>query len=99
MTARFKTTLLAASFFGLLTGAAAADPATVVQNTPLYASPGGFVQAVIPAGSYVDVDGCAGSWCSVNWAGQGGYVSSSLVALADVPGPAYAMVPDDNYFD
>ena len=79
MTARLRTALLAASFLGLSAGAAAADPATVIRNAPLYAQPGGYVQAVIPTGSYVDNDGCGGAWCAVKWAGQAGYVSASLL--------------------
>jgi uncharacterized protein YraI len=92
MTARWKTALLAASFLGLSAGVAAADPATVIRNAPLYAQPGGYVQAVIPAGSYVDNDGCGGAWCAVKWAGRAGYVSASLLR----PAAGFGYVPDDD---
>ena len=94
MTARLRKVLLAAGFLGGLTGVAVADPATVVRDAPLHARPGGFVQAVIPAGSLVDLDGCQGSWCVVKWSGQGGYVPASLIRRA-----RYGAVPDYDYYD
>jgi uncharacterized protein YraI len=101
MTARLKTALLAASFLGLLTGAAAADPATVVTDSNLRAGPGTEypVQVTIPAGVTIDVQGCDGAWCVARYAGYEGYIAQSLVAGGGAPGPAIAVVPDDDYYD
>lgn len=101
MTARLKTALLAASFFGLLTGFAAADPAMLVTTANLRAGPGIDypIRVTIPGGATVDVRGCDGSWCVARYAGYEGYISQSLVAGGGAPGPGIAAVPDDEYYD
>jgi uncharacterized protein YraI len=101
MTARLKTALLAASFLGLLTGVAAVEPATVVTTSNLRAGPGTEypVQAIIPGGATIDVQGCDGSWCVARYAGYEGYISQSVVAAGGAPGPAVAVAPDDHYYD
>jgi Bacterial SH3 domain len=101
MTARLKRALLAASFLGLLTGAAAADPATVVTIASLRTGPGIEypIRVTIPGGATVDVQGCDGSWCVARYAGYEGYISQPLVAGGGAPGPGIAAVPDDEYYD
>jgi uncharacterized protein YraI len=42
----------------------------------------------MPAGSYVDVLGCTGSWCQVQFAGVTGYASASYLG-----GGGYAAAP------
>jgi hypothetical protein len=99
MTARLKAALLAASFLGILTGAAAADPATVVTDSNLRAGPGTEypVRVTIPGGVMIDVQGCDGAWCVARYAGYEGYIAQSLVAGGGAPGPAVAVLPDDGY--
>ncbi|HEV1999368.1 MAG TPA: SH3 domain-containing protein [Xanthobacteraceae bacterium] len=101
MTARLKRALLAASFLGLLTGATAADPATVVTIANLRTGPGIEypIRVAIPGGATVDVQGCDGSWCVARYAGYEGYISQPLVAGGGAPGPGIAAVPDDEYYD
>lgn len=101
MTARLRTALLAATFFGVLTGAAAADPAMVVTDSNLRTGPGTQYPIVVtvPGGVSVDVQGCDGNWCVARYAGYEGYISQSLIAAAGAPGPAIAVVPNDDYYD
>jgi uncharacterized protein YraI len=100
MTARMKTALLAASFLGLLTGAAAADPATLVATSNLRAGPGAEypIRVTIPGGATIDVQGCDGSWCVARYAEYEGYVPQSRVAGVGVSGPVIAVVPDEDYY-
>src|ERR1700694_2638526 len=99
MTARMKTALLAASFLGLLTGAAAAGPATMAATSNLRAGPGAEypIRVTIPGGATIDLQRCDGSWCVARYAGYEDYIPQSLVAGVGEPGPASAVVPDDYY--
>lgn len=77
---RVKHLLLTAGL--LLASAGAANAATVTNDLNLRSGPGtGYgVVAAMPAGSFVDVVGCAGSWCRVDWRGIEGFASSSYLA-------------------
>lgn len=101
MTARLRTALLAATFFGVLTGAAAADPAMVVTDSNLRTGPGTQYPIVVtvPGGVSVDVQGCDGNWCVARYAGYEGYISQSLIAAAGAPGPAIAAAPYEDYYE
>jgi len=76
---RFKTLAIAAGALVLSGGIAAA--ATVTNDLNLRSGPGtGYrVIGTMPAGAYVDVIGCDGSWCRVNWQGSVGYASASYL--------------------
>ncbi len=88
---KLKTLAIAAGAFLLSGGLAAA--ATVTNDLNLRSGPGtGYrVVGTMPAGAYVDVLGCSGGWCRVNWGGAVGYASASY--LAGGRGPAYAAAP------
>jgi len=77
---KLKTFAIAAGAFLLSGGIAAA--ATVTNDLNLRSGPGtGYrVIGTMPAGTYVDVIGCSGSWCRVNWGGAVGYASASYLA-------------------
>jgi uncharacterized protein YraI len=105
-----KTTLLAAaSALVLSAGAASAAPATAESPINMRAGPGPQyeVVATIPGGATVDVAGCTGSWCQVNYAGESGFANRGSLALAEVapvavaPGYAYDDTPlySDDYYD
>ena len=74
----------------LLSGGIAAA-ATVTNDLNLRSGPGtGYrVIGTMPAGAYVDVIGCDGSWCRVNWRGAVGYASASYLG----GGGGYAAAP------
>jgi hypothetical protein len=103
-----KTMLFgAASALVLSTGAANAVPATAQTSLNLRSGPGTqfAVVGAIPQGATVDVGGCTGSWCQVNFRGETGYASRSYLAMAG--GPAVAVAPGyvygepyyDDYYD
>jgi uncharacterized protein YraI len=104
-----RTRLLGAGSALLLTaGAAAAAPAVVSTDLNMRSGPGTQygVIGTIPGGATVDVDGCTGSWCAVNFNGRSGYASASyLQGGASVGGGAVAVVPGyvdepyDDYYD
>lgn len=106
-----KTTLLAAaSALVLSAGAAAAAPATAQSPLNLRAGPGTQYEVVgtIPGGATVDVAGCTGSWCQVNFNGESGFASRSFLQMAEggpvvvAPGYAYDDTPyygGDDYYD
>ena len=99
-----KTTLLAAgSALILSAGAAAAVPAVAESAVHLRAGPGTEhpVLTTIPGGARVDVGGCTGSWCRVNYAGEAGYASRRYLAMAGevAPSGAVAVVPGEVYDD
>jgi uncharacterized protein YraI len=92
---RCKIALLsAASAFILSAGAAAAAPAVTESSVNLRAGPGTQYQVVdtIPGGTTVDVAGCTGSWCRVNFSGQVGYASRNYLQLAGGPAPGAGVV-------
>jgi uncharacterized protein YraI len=80
-------------FGGLLTlaGIGAANAAVVTGDLNLRSGPGtGYrVIGTMPAGSYVDVLGCSGAWCRVEFGGAVGYASASYLG----GGGAYAAAP------
>jgi uncharacterized protein YraI len=88
---QLKSIMLAAGVLALSAGAAAA--ATVTNDLNLRSGPGtGYgVITSMPAGAYVDVLDCSGSWCRVDWQGTVGYASASY--LAGGGGGGYAVVP------
>ena len=91
----------------LSVGAAAAAPATVSTDLNMRSGPGTQygVVATIPAGATVDVGGCTGSWCQVNFDGTSGYASASYLSggAAATPSVGVAVAPgyvyDDDYYD
>src|SRR5688572_12718844 len=90
-----KTTLLAAgSALILSAGAAAAAPAVAESPVHLRAGPGTQhpVITTIPGGATVDVAGCTGSWCRVNFNGEVGYASRNYLQLAGGPAPRAGVV-------
>ena len=87
---RMKHLALAAG--ALLLSAGIAQAATVTNDLNLRSGPGtryGVVDTM-PAGADVDVIGCGGAWCRVNWQGRVGYASSSYLSGG---GPVYAEAP------
>lgn len=86
-----KAFAIAAGALVLSGGIAAA--ATVTNDLNLRSGPGpGYrVIGTMPAGAYVDVIGCDGSWCRVSWGGSVGYASASYLAGGE--GGYYAAAP------
>src|SRR5262245_12320512 len=92
-------------------GIAVAAPATVSSDLNMRSGPGTEygVVATIPAGATVDVGGCTGSWCEVNFRGASGFANASYLSggggapSAAVVTPGYAYGPDyaygDDYYD
>jgi hypothetical protein len=78
---------VASALLVLFTQVAAAAPARVATNTNLRQGPGTEhgVIATIPRGMTVEVAGCTGEWCNVQWHQRGGYV---LARNLDLGGPA-----------
>jgi uncharacterized protein YraI len=80
-------------------GIAAAASATTDLNIRSGPGPEYQVIGVIPSGAPVDVLGCTGSWCQVNYAGRAGFASGSYLsgdarAAVVVPGVrAYGPTP------
>lgn len=90
---KLKTLMLAAG--ALLLSAGIASAATVTNDLNLRSGPGtryGVIDTM-PAGAYVNVIGCSGSWCRVSWHGRVGYASSSYLG----GGRAYAAEPRAYY--
>jgi uncharacterized protein YraI len=89
----------AAALLALSTGIAAAVPAPVERTANVRAGPGtGYpVVATLRRGTVVDVEGCTGGWCVVDWSGGQGYMARSVLALGDAP-PAVAVVPGPTYY-
>jgi uncharacterized protein YraI len=81
-------------FGGLLmiAGATAANAAVVSGDLNLRSGPGTGYRVIdtMPAGSYVDVLGCTGSWCRVQFGGAVGYASASYLGGG---GDSYAAAP------
>jgi uncharacterized protein YraI len=75
----------------LLAGVGAADAAVVTGDLNLRSGPGTGYRVIdtMPAGSYVDVIGCTGAWCRVEFGGAVGYASASYLG----GGGAYAAAP------
>ena len=75
----FRTLTLAAG--ALLVSAGIASAATVSNDLNLRSGPGTGYRVIdtMPAGAYVNVIGCSGSWCRVNWHGRVGYASASYI--------------------
>jgi uncharacterized protein YraI len=74
--------IFAACALALFSGAAFAYPATVASDLNLRAGPstGARVIAVMPRGAVVDIIGCSGTWCEVQWRGRVGYASRNFLA-------------------
>jgi len=75
----------------MLAGASAANAAIVTGDLNLRSGPGTGYRVIdtMPAGTYVDVLGCTGSWCEVAFSGITGYASASYLG----GGAAYAAAP------
>ena len=83
-----KTKLLGAAAALLFSaGAAAAAPAVSRQDLNVRSGPGTQygVVGVIQAGATVDVGGCQGSWCQVEFDGGTGYANRSYLQMASAP--------------
>jgi uncharacterized protein YraI len=89
----------AAALLALSTGIAAAVPAPLDRTANVRAGPGTNypVVATLRRGTVVDVEGCSGAWCVIDWSGGQGYVARSVLALGDAP-PAVAVVPGPTYY-
>jgi len=84
-----RTVLLASGAALLLsTGIAAAAPGTARTALNVRSGPGTNFPVVgaLQSGETVDVQGCTGSWCQVNFPGGSGFASRSHLALAGGPG-------------
>jgi uncharacterized protein YraI len=86
---KLKTLSLAAGALLVSSGIAAA--AVVSNDLNLRSGPGTGYRVIdtMPAGAYVNVIGCTGSWCRVNWQGRTGFASASYLG----GGGAYAAAP------
>lgn len=82
---------LALSAGAFLVSAGIASAATVTNDLNLRSGPGTGYRVVdtMPAGAYVNVIGCSGSWCRVSWRGRVGYASASYLG----GGRSYASAP------
>jgi uncharacterized protein YraI len=76
----------------MLAGIGAANAAVVTGDLNLRSGPGTGYRVIdtMPAGSYVDVVGCTGSWCQVQFGGITGYASASYLGGG---GDSYAAAP------
>ena len=90
---KLKTLAIAAGV--LLASAGIAAAATVTNDLNLRSGPGSRYHVIdtMPAGAYVRVISCGGSWCRVNWHGRVGYASSRYLG----GGRAYAAPPPVYY--
>lgn len=86
---KLKTLSLAAGT--LLLSAGIASAAVVTNDLNLRSGPGTGYRVIdtMPAGAYVNVIGCDGSWCRVSWQGRVGYASSGYIGGRG----AYAAAP------
>src|SRR5437868_13773936 len=95
-----KTTLFAAASALLLSAAAAAAaPAVTEAPVNLHAGPGVRYPVVrsIPGGATVDVGGCKGSWCRVNFAGETGFAPRRYLAMAGGIAPGLGVAVGAGY--
>jgi hypothetical protein len=93
-------------------GAGAPPPAVAETNVNLRQGPGTTyaVVTLIPAGSPVNVSGCNGGWCQVNYEGQNGYIIATAIAPPgsappriaggppEAPPPSYLPPPPPPYY-
>ena len=77
---QFKALSLAAGI--LLLSAGAASAAVVTRDLNLRSGPGTRYAVIdtMPGGAHVDVLGCAGAWCRVDWRGRVGFASAHYLA-------------------
>ncbi|MGP9821650.1 SH3 domain-containing protein [Salinarimonas sp. NSM] len=70
----------------LVSGAAFAYPAEVSRDLNLRAGPGTNYQVLgtMPGGVVVDVEGCRGSWCRVDYRGRSGWASARYLGEPSV---------------
>jgi len=87
---RLKHLALAAGALLLSAGTAGAE--VITNDLHLRNGPGTRYRVIdtMPAGAYVDVLGCGGAWCRVEWRGLVGFASASYLARG---GGAYAYAP------
>ena len=89
-----RTVLLASGAALLLsTGIAAAAPGTARTDLNVRSGPGTNYPVVgaLQSGETVDVQGCTGGWCQVNFPGGTGFASRSYLAMAGGPGVGVAV--------
>jgi uncharacterized protein YraI len=104
MKTTMKRLTLGVGLLALSAGAAAAVPAVVQTDLNLRSGPGPRFAAVaaMPAGATVDVGGCSGAWCAVNFDGAQGYANRAYLNIGSAVGPGYgtyAYGTDDGYYD
>jgi uncharacterized protein YraI len=91
-----RTTILALSAGVLLVsaGAASASPGRTTTDLNLRSGPGtGYaVIDTMPSGARVDIRGCSGSWCRVDFHGTTGWAAANLLA-GTAAGYAYRSAP------
>ena len=95
---------MSAALAALLISGGVAAAASTTTDLNMRSGPGPEYQVVgvIPSGAPVDVLGCSGSWCQVNYAGRAGFASASylsgdargaaMVPSAPAYGPTYGYV-------
>lgn len=73
---------LSAGLTALVVSGGVAVAASTTTDLNMRSGPGPEYQVigVIPSGAPVDVLGCSGSWCQVNYAGRGGFASASYLS-------------------
>jgi uncharacterized protein YraI len=73
---------LSAAFAALVVSGGIAAAASTTNDLNMRSGPGPEYQVigVIPSGAPVDVLGCSGSWCQVNFGGRAGYASASYLS-------------------
>jgi uncharacterized protein YraI len=78
-----KTTLVTAAIAAavVLGSVVAAEAATVKYSTPLYKGPGFGRIGTVPAGSFVDIQGCDRGYCFVSRRGRDGFVSARAIGF------------------
>lgn len=94
--------ILSLAIGALLLSAGAASAAVVTNDLNLRAGPGTRYAVIdtMPAGAHVDVLGCAGAWCRVDWHGTVGFAGASYLAgggAVYAPPPVY-YAPEPYYY-
>jgi SH3-like domain-containing protein len=80
----------AAVLMALSASYAQALPALAVNDVKVRQGPGANYRIVgmIPGGSTVEVTGCRGHWCAIEWQGHSGYATVASFVRSDGPPPA-----------
>lgn len=100
-----KLKILVLAGTALLASAGVTLAATVTNDLNLRSGPGANYGVIdtMPAGAYVNVIGCGGSWCRVDWHGRVGYASASYLGggggYAAAPGYAAPVYAGPTFYD